>query len=68
MSEFETNLHSQVDQSRRYLEVASRAGHEYEAHLHGARIRDLLEMAGRHGVDTSDWVDPELLDAVTLGN
>jgi len=68
MNEFETNLLSQVDQSRQHLEVASRAGHEYEAHLHGARIRDLLEMAARHGVDTSDWVDPALLDAVALGN
>lgn len=68
MTQFRTSLRSQVDHSLRMLAVARQAGHEYEAHLHGARIRDLLGRAATHGINTGDWVDPAVLDAVSLGD
>ena len=68
MSEFETALHSQIEQSRRALTAARQVGHDYEVHPHAARIRDLLELATKHGIDTSDWVDPALLESATLGD
>ncbi|GGS54114.1 hypothetical protein [Actinokineospora fastidiosa] len=62
MSEFATVLRDQVDERLKTLVVARRAGLDHEIHLHGARIRDLLDLAARHGVDTGDWVDPAVLD------
>ncbi|MFB9905976.1 hypothetical protein [Allokutzneria oryzae] len=66
MSEFEATLRSQVDERLKALAAAQEAGHDYEAHLHSARIRDLLDMAARHGVNTGGWVDPAVLDSATL--
>ena len=63
MSEFGTSLRSQIEQRMAALVVARDAGHDYEVHLHGARVRDLLELAARHGVDTDGWVDPAVLDS-----
>jgi hypothetical protein len=68
MSEFETALRRQVDTARQALAAATRARHDYEAHLHAARIRDLLDLAARHGIDTSAWVDPALLESASLGD
>jgi hypothetical protein len=68
MNEFETTLRSQVNEALQTLAVAQQTGHNYEAHLHGARIRDLLDLAARHGVNTGDWVDPAVLDSATLGD
>lgn len=67
MSEFERALRDQVDEAVQTLSVARQAGHDYEVHLHGARIRDLLDLAATHGIDTSDWVDQALLESATLG-
>lgn len=58
MNEFTTVLRGQVDQAKRAMTTAKEARHDREVDLHVARIRDLLDMAARHGVDTSDWVDP----------
>jgi hypothetical protein len=66
MSVFETVLRSQVDEYLGKLDVARRAGHDYEVHLHGARIEDLLDRATQHGIDTSDWVDRTLLASAAL--
>ncbi|MFB9907858.1 hypothetical protein [Allokutzneria oryzae] len=68
MSEFGTTLRSQIEQRLAALVVALDAGHDHEVHLHGARIRDLLETAARHGVDTDGWVDPAVLDSAALTN
>lgn len=68
MGEFKTELRSKVVEAERTLATAQQAGHEYEVHLHGARIRDLLDLAGRHGIDTRDWVDHALLDSASLGD
>jgi hypothetical protein len=68
MKVFETTLRSQVVDVQEKLAAAQRAGLEYESHLHGARIRDLLDLGARHGIDTGTWVDPSLLDSVSLAN
>jgi hypothetical protein len=68
MSEFERALHSQVDQAQQALGTARQAGHDYEVHLHAARIQDLLDLAATHGIDTGDWIDPALLESATLGD
>jgi hypothetical protein len=65
-SEFERALRGQVDQAREMLAVAQRAGHDYEAHLHAARIQDLLDLAARHGIGSDDWVEPALLASARL--
>lgn len=67
MSEFETELRNKVAEAERTLNVARQAGHEYEVHLHGARIRDLLDLAAHHGIDIDGWVDPVLLENSGFG-
>lgn len=67
LNEFTTVLRSQVDEAQQAMAVARRVGHDYEVHLHGARICDLLDMAARHGIDASDWVDRAALDDARLG-
>ncbi|MFC5102707.1 hypothetical protein [Kibdelosporangium philippinense] len=67
MKEFTTTLRSQVDQAKQAMTVARRVGHDYEVHLHGARIRDLLDVAARHGIDATGWVDRTMLDDAKLG-
>lgn len=67
MSEFEAELRSRVSEAEEMLKQAVEAGHEYEIHLHGARIRDLLDLAARHGIDTTRWIDPVLLENSGLG-
>ena len=49
------------------LRRAAEAGHDYEVHLHGARIRDLLDLAAQHGIDTTRWIDRALLENSGLG-
>nr|WP_042190983.1 hypothetical protein [Kibdelosporangium sp. MJ126-NF4]CTQ96989.1 hypothetical protein [Kibdelosporangium sp. MJ126-NF4] len=66
MSEFETVLRRQVADGLTTLDKARQAGLDYEAHLHGARIRDLLDVAARHGIDTGGWVNPAVLESATL--
>lgn len=66
-SEFEAALRSKVAEAEKTLNQAREAGHDYEIHLHGARIRDLLDLAARHGIDTTRWIDPALLENSGLG-
>jgi hypothetical protein len=50
-------LRTQIDTVQRNLVLACEAGLPYEAHLHRARLQDLIEIAARHGIDTRTWVD-----------
>jgi hypothetical protein len=43
------------------LRSALQSGSWDEVRLRRARLLDLVEMASRHGVDVSDWVDRSLL-------
>lgn len=68
MSEFVTVLRGRVHGSQEKLATAREAEHDYEVYLHIARIKDLLDLAERHGVDTTDWIDPtELTTAEARG-
>ncbi|WP_051784063.1 hypothetical protein [Lentzea aerocolonigenes] len=67
MNEFEAELRSKVSEAEEMLKQAVEAGHEYEIHLHSARIRDLLDRATQHGIDTTRWFDPALLENSGLG-
>ncbi|WP_143021321.1 hypothetical protein [Prauserella marina] len=62
MSQFATVLRSRVDDAHQAMIAAQQAGHDYEVHLHSARLRDLLDLAARHDVDTTGWVDLTALD------
>jgi hypothetical protein len=68
MDEFEVELRGKVAEAEMTLGRARRAGHDYEIHLHGARIRDLLDLAARHDIDTEGWIDSTLLENSALGH
>ncbi len=68
MDQFSTVLRDQVVETDQLLAKARQAGHDYEVHLHGARISDLLDVAARHGIDTSGWVDRAVLDDAMLAS
>lgn len=50
-------LHAQIDNSRHNLVLATEAGQAHEAHLHRARLQDLIAIATRYGIDVTPWVD-----------
>ena len=57
-------LRAQIETAQRGLVLAEQADLPYEAHLHRARVHDLLEMAARHGIDATGRVaDRSLLPA-----
>lgn len=58
MNEFVTVLRGRVQGAQEELAAAREAEHDYEIYLHIARIKDLLDLAERHGIDTTDWIDP----------
>ena len=57
MSAFRTTLRIRVERVQEAIRDAQRAGLDYEAELHCARLADLLDLAARNGVDTTGWVD-----------
>ena len=58
MSEFVTVLRGRIEGAHEKLAAARAAEHDYEIYQHIARINDLLDMAERHGIDTTTWIDP----------
>ena len=64
MSAFVATLQGGVEQAQREFLTAHLAGQPEEAQTHRARLKDLLEVAERTGVDAEAWVDPLVL--VTL--
>lgn len=60
VSAFAATLHGGVKQAQHAL----LAGNPEQAQAHRARLKDLLEVAERTGVDAEAWVDPLVL--VTL--
>jgi hypothetical protein len=53
-------LRVQIETAQRGLVLAEQADLPYEAHLHRARVQDLLEIAARHGIDATGWVSGSL--------
>lgn len=54
-------LRTQIETVQRNLAIANQAGLPYESHLHHARLADLMDIAARHEIDVSAWVDRSLL-------
>jgi hypothetical protein len=54
-------LQAQITATQEHLAAAVENGQQYEAARHRARLEDLIDMAGRHGVDVHAWVDQTLL-------
>jgi hypothetical protein len=63
VSGFEAVLRDKIDTVQQSLRIARQLDHPFEAHLHNARLLDLLERATLHAVDTTDWVDDVVLAA-----
>jgi hypothetical protein len=59
-------LHTQIVTCQHNLALAQQAGLPYEVHLHRARLEDLMDMAARHGIDVSAWIDRSLLPRPTV--
>ena len=59
-------LRTQIDTAQRNLAVAEQAGETREVYLHQARLRYLIDIATRHGIDVTAWIDPSLLDPAML--
>lgn len=53
---FRRTLRGRVEQVQQAIDEARHAGYDYEAELHTARLADLLDLAARNGVDTTDWL------------
>jgi hypothetical protein len=58
-------LHTQIVTCQHNLALAQAAGLPYETHLHRARLEDLMDMAARHGIDVSAWIDRSMLPRQT---
>ena len=54
-------LHAQITATQERLAAAIEADDPHEVARHRARLRDLIDMAARHGVDVHAWVDQTLL-------
>lgn len=58
MSQFEAALQREIDQVQLSLTTAEPAEDDAQFEQHRARLRDLLDVAARAGVDTSGWISP----------
>jgi SepF-like predicted cell division protein (DUF552 family) len=54
-------LRTQIEAVQRNLVIADRSGLAREAYLRRARLQDLIDIAARHGIDVTAWVDQSLL-------
>jgi hypothetical protein len=54
-------LKAQITETQERLVAAIEADDPYQVARHRARLQDLVDMAGRHGVDVHAWVDQTLL-------
>ena len=59
-------LRAQIATAQHNLALAGEAGLPYEAYLHRARLEDLMDLAARHGIDVSAWVDRAELPTLSL--
>ena len=64
MSEFAAELRRGILEAQQASKEALEAGHPYEAYLHRARLADLTDVAGHHGVDTAALIEPAMRQAL----
>jgi hypothetical protein len=60
---FETALHEGITRAQEGLRWARREDLPHEATAYAARLLDLVDRARENGIDTTAWVDPELMTA-----
>ena len=60
---FETALREGIERAQEELRRARREDLPNEESAHAARLLDLMDRAHNNGIDTTDWVDPELMTA-----
>lgn len=60
MSQFEAALQREIEDAQQLLTAAEQAEDGGQFEQHRARLRDLLDVAARAGVDTSGWISPEV--------
>lgn len=60
-------LHAQIAVATERMITAEAAGTEREAHMHRARIDDLIEIAVRYGIDLKPWPDHSPLSGPPAG-
>lgn len=60
---FEAALREGIDRAQEGLRRARDEGLPYDEYTHAARLLDLLDRARSNGIDTTGWVDPELVAA-----
>ncbi|WP_236794991.1 hypothetical protein [Amycolatopsis sp. GM8] len=64
MNQFAAELRRGIMEAQQASLQALEVGHPYEAYLHRARLADLVEVAGRHGVGTDALIAPEMRRAL----
>ncbi|HEY3472013.1 MAG TPA: hypothetical protein VGL47_43245 [Amycolatopsis sp.] len=57
MKEFEKTLRGRVGVVYTELAAAREGGEDYACDLHAARLEELFDLARRHGIDATTWVD-----------
>jgi hypothetical protein len=57
------DIRRRISEVQRALAAARDAGHPYEVYLHQVRLAELVDAAGRTGVDVAGLVDPAMLPA-----
>lgn len=62
-----TELRSQIQAVQRSLIFAEQSDEPREAYLHRGLLQDLMDIAARHGIDVTDWVDRALLASISSG-
>jgi hypothetical protein len=58
---FETALHEGITRAQEGLRRARDEDLPHEATAYAARLLDLVDRARENGIDTTSWVDPELM-------
>lgn len=59
-------LRTQIVAAQRNITIADQAGLPYESSVHHARLEDLMDIAARHEIDVSPWVNRSLLPPLAL--
>jgi hypothetical protein len=60
---FETALREGIERAQEGLRQARREGQPNKESAHAARLLDLVDRARNNEIDTTGWVDPELMTA-----
>lgn len=63
-SQFSSELQRGISDAQDASITATEAGHPYEAYLYRARLVELLDLAGEHGIEVGALVRPAIRAAL----